>query len=73
MKMIIDENVMKKVEEITSTKYTDEYGYLRIDDVQGLIDDLLSCYSHLEEEFEDLKNDIGENYIPKFNDPYDEM
>ena len=52
-----DEDMLKKVSEITMTKYDNTLG-----DIECMIEDLISYYYNLEEEFEDYKQYVQDNY-----------
>lgn len=72
--MKVDESnyeILKKVSEITLTDYEIKWfnaenidGYIESDNLFYMIEDLLYELNHLEEEFEDLKQDIQDNYKP---------
>lgn len=57
--------VLEKANKITNRKNKEHY---TLDDLLNIIDDLNWEYDHLEEEFEDYKQTIQDNYKPI--DPY---
>lgn len=75
--MKISKSLYKKVVKYTSTDYepfikADE-DFVMIDSERAveMIEDLLFELNYREEELEDLKNDINENYIPVRYNEYD--
>ena len=58
-------NVIEKANKILMAKNKDNY---TLDDLIGIIDELTWNYDHLEEEFENYKQMINDNYKPI--DPY---
>ena len=58
-------NVIEKANKILMAKNKDNY---TLDDLIGIIDELTWSYDHLEEEFENYKQTINDNYKPI--DPY---
>lgn len=64
VKIILNEDLKKDVSEITMTKYED-----KLEDIECLIKDLISYYYNLEEEFEDYKEYVKDNY--KIKSPYE--
>ena len=57
--------ILEKANKITMTKDKDNY---TLEDLFGIIDELTWSYDHLEEEFENYKQMINDNYKPI--DPY---
>lgn len=60
-KIKINKDILDEIEKITFTFYPedrmlDEY------EVNDVMEELLSYYKHLEEEFDDFKRDVEENY-----------
>ena len=66
---------IKKITEITLTDYDikeiDDLFYIKTENLINALTDLKYEYGELEEELEDLKYDIEENYQPKKVDLYD--
>ena len=54
--------LIKKIEEITSCDYDIKDGYIELDVLMMIIDDLFSEYEELIKKIKDLKNDIRDNY-----------
>lgn len=59
MKIRLNEELEKKVVEITGVDYT---GDLQLYDIETLIEDLIYEYHKKEEELEDLEQNIEDNY-----------
>ena len=57
--------ILEKANKILMAKSQDNY---TLDDLIGIIDELTWSYDHLEEEFENYKQMINDNYKPI--DPY---
>lgn len=55
IKIELNEELLNKVAEITMTRYDD-------DDIESMIEDLVCYYHNLEEEFEDYKQNVQDNY-----------
>lgn len=68
MKHQLDETDLKnleKVREITRTDYkTDKNGYIEVEDLTCIIDELLGEIEHLKEEKEEIEQDRDDNYKP---------
>lgn len=62
-KLMISDELKDKISKITSTEYKE------LEDIECLIEDLIYYYEHLEEEFEDYKEYVKENYNMK--SPYE--
>lgn len=58
----IDKKLYKRVSSITTTDYQIVNDKIKINNLLGMIEDLLEEYDRLEEEFDDMKNDIEYNY-----------
>lgn len=56
--------IFKEIEEETNTSYEIENNLLPLENVMGIVEDLLSEINSLNEKLEDLENDIRENYRP---------
>ena len=63
IKLIFSDELKEKISKITSTEYKE------LGDIECLIEDLIYYYEHLEEEFEDYKEYVKENYNMK--SPYE--
>ena len=59
MKIRLNEELEKKVVEITGVDYT---GDLQLYDIETLIEDLIYEYHKKEEELEDLEQNVEDNY-----------
>lgn len=80
--MIINEDnyeTLKKVSDITLIDYDIKWlnaenteGFIDCDNLLTMIEDLIVEYHNKEEEIDDLKQDIEDNYELKRIDPYDE-
>lgn len=57
-----DKELLKKVEEITDSKYIYDDTKIFREELMNALTDLLSCYEHLEEKFKDYVKDVDENY-----------
>lgn len=57
----IKNELLQKVIEITDVDYT---GTLELKDIENIIKDLITEYHKKEEELEDLKENVKENYEP---------
>lgn len=69
MKFLIDKNLMKKIEELTSTDYGLEEYYddekkvwINRDVIEPLLDDLIWEMEEREERFNDFKQDVADNF-----------
>lgn len=67
IKIDFDEELYKKVKNITITNYYMEGNMLPLDSLPIMIEDLIYEYELLKEEFEDFKEDVRENYKLKSN------
>lgn len=65
---------LTKVSEITGVDYNGKEWNedITIESLINALDDMIYEYHNKEEEIEDLKHDLEENYQPKPFDPYDE-
>lgn len=62
-KLIFSEiELIKKIENITLSDYEIKGDYIEIDNLMTIIEDLFFEYESLKEKFEDLENDIKDNY-----------
>ena len=58
----IDKKLYERVSSITTTDYQIVDNKIEINNLLGMMEDLLEEYDRLEEEFDDMKNDIEYNY-----------
>lgn len=66
-----DIKIIEKAEKIVG--YLERNGnYVNLDDLIGIIDNLVYEANRLEEKIEDLNKDIEDNYEPRRFDPYEE-
>lgn len=56
--------IFKEIEKKTNTNYEIENNLLPLENVMGIVKDLLSEINSLNEKLEDLENDVRENYRP---------
>lgn len=78
--MKMPKEIYNKIVDYTHTDYEpftnkEEKNFVMLDEERllGIIEDLLIELNYRDEELEDLKKDINENYIPVRTDPYDEL
>lgn len=64
--------MMKEIVEITSTDYEIRGDFIPVDSLIGALYELLYQYHGIQEELENLKRDVDENYEVKNFDPYKE-
>lgn len=71
--------ILKKASDITLVDYEIKWfdaekfdGYIDSEGLLSMVEDLIVEYHHKEEELEDLKQDIEDNYEPRKIDPYEE-
>lgn len=65
-------DVMHEITKITFADYEMKGNLIPVDALVVALEDLLSEYRRKEEEIEDLKNEIEENYELKRTNPYEE-
>lgn len=65
---MLSEELEEKVIEITDVDYR---GMLTVEDIQNIIKDLICEYNRLKEKYEDLEEDLRQNYKPIDIDYYD--
>lgn len=75
--MIIDEKLYEQISDLTETDYEgwlnknrEEY-FVASEKVLNMLQDLIWEIEHWKEQYEDLKQDVEENYKLKDVDPYD--
>lgn len=64
------QRISNKLDTKIDIKEIDDEYYIKNDEYHLVMDDLYDYASHIEEELEDLKADIEENYEPKHTNPY---
>lgn len=69
MKIRLNEELEKKVVEITGVDYT---GELSLENIENMIKDLVCEYHRLEEKLEDKEEYCKEYHVERKIDPYDE-
>ena len=67
----IDINFYKQVEEITDVDY-ELNDFIPEDTLVSMIQDLIYEYNKLKEQYEDLQEDMEENYVFNSKNPYNE-
>ena len=72
----LEEKLYKRIMEVTDTDYEatlqkDDKVYVNIDGIYAMLQDLVDEYDHKEEEYNDLKEDMDNNYELKKEDVYD--
>ena len=63
----LNDSEYEKIREISSITFTDydlKANLIPVDNLMAAIEDLLAEYHHKEEELEDLKQEIEDNYKP---------
>lgn len=63
---------LNEVSNITEIDYEIKDSSISMDNYSGMIEDLLNEYHKLQEEFEDFKQDVADNYEYKKLNPYKE-
>ena len=63
---------IKKISDITGTDYELKWNLVPVDSLIYALLDMLTEYTNKQEEIEDLKQDIEDNYEQKKIDPYEE-
>jgi peptidoglycan hydrolase CwlO-like protein len=62
MYQMLDEKLVKEIEKITMTEY-EKYGIaVKCEGIEAMLSDLVSEIHHLEERYEELEEDLRENY-----------
>ena len=69
MKIKLDDELEKKVVDITGTDYT---GLLELNDLENIIKDLITEYHNIEEKLQDQKEYCDEWHTTRKVDMYDE-
>lgn len=55
----IEEELKEKIKDVTGCNVSEQ---LSLDDITGIIEDIICEYHRLEEEFEDYKENVRDNY-----------
>ena len=61
--MKIKEEILKKAEAITMTKYEKKDGKINLDEICCIIEDLIVMYEQMETKYNELEQNIQDNYI----------
>ncbi len=72
MQIKLTDEKIKEIEDLTITDYEFADNILPLENVESLIDDLLTEIHKLQSKVKDLENDIDNNYELKRIDPYEE-
>lgn len=72
MYLKLDWELYEKVCKATGGDYEAVGEFLSYDGIVGIVEDLLLEIEAKNEQLEDIKNDMEENYVLKKNDPYEE-
>ena len=68
----LDKELIQKAGKQTLSKYEiDNQNYIEVQELIRVIDDLMLEVNHLEEEVQDIKQDMQENYKPAYRDEYE--
>lgn len=65
MYLEIDEKLKDKIEKITSTDYDFKDNFLPSESIKSIFEDLIYEIDRLEEKYEDLEQDMEDNYIKR--------
>ena len=77
MKYKLEEMWLKLIKEASNTVGTDYTtdidadDYIEVDDLLELIEELNYAVKHVQEEFDDFKNEVEEDYVPRYKDKYE--
>ena len=77
MKYKLEEMWLKLIKEASNTVGTDYTtdidadDYIEVDDLLELIEELNYAVKHVQEEFDDFKNEVEEDYVPRYKDEYE--
>lgn len=66
--------LIKEASDTVGTDYTtdiDADDYIEVDDLLELIEELNYAVKHVQEEFDDFKNEVEEDYVPRYKDEYE--
>ena len=65
MYLEINEKLIEKVKKITGFDYKSKGGLVTYDDIVYMIEDLTCEYEVLQEEYDDFKQDVEDNYVSR--------
>ena len=65
MYLEINEKLIEKVKKITGFDYKSKGGLVTYDDIVSMIEDLTCEYEVLQEEYDDFKQDVEDNYVSR--------
>lgn len=77
MKYKLEEMWLKLIKEASDTVGTDyttdiDYDdYIEVDVLLELIEELNYAVKHVQDEFDEFKNEVDEYYVPRYKDAYD--
>lgn len=60
----IEREYIEKIGKITNSDYELEGDMIKVDSLMIALEDLFIEYGHIDEEFEDFKRDVEDNYEP---------
>lgn len=66
--------LIKEASETVGTDYTtdiDYDDYIEVDVLLELIEELNYAVKHVQDEFDEFKNEVDEYYVPRYKDEYD--
>lgn len=66
--------LIKEASETVGTDYTtdiDYDDYIEVDVLLELIEELNYAVKHIQDEFDEFKNEVDEYYVPRYKDEYD--
>lgn len=66
--------LIKEASDTVGTDYTtdiDSDDYIEVSDLLELIEELNYAVKHVQEEFDDFKNEVEEDYVPRYKDEYE--
>lgn len=65
MYLEINEKLIEKVKKITGFDYKSKADLVTYDDIVSMIEDLTCEYEVLQEEYDDFKQDVEDNYVSR--------
>ena len=65
MYLKIDEELLKKVTNITNSTYKSKGDFITYDNIISMLEDLTNEYDVLKEKYDDFKQDVEDNYIKR--------
>lgn len=77
MKYKLEDEWIKLIKTASNTVLTaydkeiDGEGYIEVDALLQLIEDLNEEVKHIQEEFDDFKNSVEDDYVPRYKDYYE--